>query len=192
MKNINMWEGRSKAHTIIDIPTAMTEEERILLEQLAVHDKVVIEIGSLMGYATVAMARVAQVVYAIDPHEGYPTHNPSSTLEMFLHNLKRYKVEDRVVTILARGQQILPYLYVNPGLIFIDTMGDYEGTSELLLLSQQHCPRHIAVHDYGREDTWDCSGVKKSVDNFLKIYRNWKHDLTVNTLAVLRREERKI
>lgn len=169
----------------VDIPSALTPREREVLRTLAA-GQIVIEVGSLLGHATVAMGEVAAKVLAIDPHEGYPVDAPRPTLGAFITNLVQFGVRTNVVPILGRGQDILPVLKpFGFGLVFIDTMGDYEGTRELLRLAAALAPNVIAVHDYGRAaPQWDCSGVKEAVEGFVKMFA-WTHYDTVDTLALL-------
>jgi len=162
-----------------DIPTAMTPAESRCLYGLAL-DRKVLEFGSLLGYSTIVMAQSAKMVYAVDPHEGYPLADPKPTLTQFLYNLHRYKVRDRVVPIVSSGQDIAwAFTPKSFGLILIDIT---RFAAELICLANTLDPDVIAVHDYGIED-WD--GATKAVDKYSK--ETTRKLRFVDTLAILER-----
>lgn len=161
----------------IDIPTSMTEPEAKKLAELA-RGQQVLEIGSLLGYSTIMLARVATRVVAIDPHHGYPAADPKPTLAEYIDNLDRYGVRDKVTSILADARTVLPLLRpTHFGLIFIDIT---RVASELIFLANNLDPRYIALHDYGHPQ-W--TGATEAVDLFFKM-RSCPMEI-VDTLAVL-------
>jgi predicted O-methyltransferase YrrM len=183
------WQDEVAAHEVLAgfgrktakpaIPTALTGPETLELQRLA-KDQTVLEIGSLLGYSTIAMATVALEVVAVDPHRGYPEASPRPTLATFLQNLEDHGVADKVVPIIARGQQVLDMFSIEAfGFIFIDTMGDEHGTLELLLGAWALMPTALAVHDYGL-DEWP--GATKAIDRFAREAR--VKPRLVDTLAV--------
>lgn len=172
---------------IIDIPTAVTDVEADRLRFLA-EDREVLEIGSLLGYSTVLMARVARVVHSVDPHEGYPINDPRPTLQPFIENLERYKVRPKVVAHLGRDAAILPLL--QPAIFdfaFIDITGMYADTWNCLVRAWRvvRPGGQIAVHDCGRND-WP--GAGKAVADFShQFYVNHRR---VDTLEILEVRDR--
>ena len=158
------------------IPTAMTPAEREALQSLAA-GRNVLEIGSLFGYSTIALAEVANVVWAVDPHDGYPLSNPRPTLQQFTANLKRSGVRN-VIPVIAKGQSIIEQLPVGYfDLVFIDCSRD---AGELITMVSKLRPEFIAVHDYGHPE-W--TGATIAVDEFLKRSARWLK--TVDSLAIL-------
>lgn len=136
------------------IPTAVTERETQELQRLA-RGKRVLEVGSLLGYSTVRLAEVAEVVVAVDPHEGYPAHDPRPTLAPFLENLEWSGVRERVRPMIGRDSEILPFLA--PGsfdLAFLDTTGIFEDTLRTITLCVPLLRHYgvLAVHDCGHPD----------------------------------------
>jgi hypothetical protein len=94
----------------------------------------VLEVGSFLGRSTVAMARTAALVVAVDHHRGSPEHQPDArhyrddtrdladpshvdTAAQFLSNLTRFGVRDRVMPIFAPSERAIEFLcagYVRP------------------------------------------------------------------------------
>ena len=147
------------------IPTAVTEREITRLSALAA-GKRVLEVGSLLGFSTVHLARVAEVVHAVDPHEGYPEADPRPTLEPFITNLVEADVRERVVVHVGTDAQVLPMLApASFDLVFIDITGLFWDTINCM---NRAVPllRHsgvLAVHDCGHPE-WP--GVEQAVAQF--------------------------
>ena len=166
---------------MVNIPTGVSIQEIEELRSLA-RGKIVLEVGSLLGYSTVNLAQVAERVHAVDPHEGYPDHDPRPTLQPFIENLNKFGVRDRVKVHIGKAQDILPvfrYDYFDLG--FIDVNGGYEDTLYCLkAVSYLVRPGGwLAVHDYGRVSP-DCSGATRAVEEYEKIYKsNFVVDTTV-------------
>lgn len=138
----------------IDIPTAITAAERGRLQDLAA-DNYVLEIGSLLGHSTVAMAQVASHVVSVDPHMGYPVDNPRPTLVPFLENLERYGVRDKVTVTVGTHRDVLPWLRSKRfDLIFIDCTGEYDLTHDAITSTFPCLAADgvVCVHDCGHPD----------------------------------------
>ena len=150
----------------LEIPSAMTDAEADKLRELA-RGRDVLEVGALLGHGTVTMAEVAHSVVSVDPHEGYPAHNPRPTLEKFLHNLRDHGVRQYVVPIIGYDFNVLPHLKENHfELAFLDLTGEYADTYACI---QRVRPllRHsavLAVHDCGHPD-WP--GVAEACEDLL-------------------------
>jgi predicted O-methyltransferase YrrM len=164
----------------IDIPTALTPAESAAIESLA-RGKRVYECGSLLGYSTVLMARVARSVLSIDPHAGYG----EDTWKPFLANLDSYGVRHKVVAVRARAEELLPLL-TGADLAFLDLTGEGPLMEQCLRLAWRLCPK-VAVHDYGRGS---CGGGTLAIDEFIeRLGLSGLHVIRVDTLIVLRRRD---
>lgn len=151
---------------MIDIPTAITPAERGRLQELAA-DNYVLEVGSLLGHSTVAMAQVASHVVSVDPHVGYPANDPRPTLIPFLMNLNRYDVRDKVTVTVGTHRDVLPWLKPKKfDLIFIDTTGEYDLTLDVIT-STLPCltvDGAVCVHDCGHPDWPGAMAAVESLD----------------------------
>lgn len=155
----------------------MTPAEAETLTRLA-HNRRVLEVGSLLGYSTVVLARAAKYVVAVDPHDGYPATDPRPTYNGFRHNLTKYGVADKVIPVVGDGRRVLPMFRPSQfSLIFIDIT---RHAGELIFLARQLEPRWIALHDYGLKQ-WP--GVQEAIDELFKV-RSYPMEIT-DTLAVL-------
>ena len=167
--NRSVWAERyatALADFPLDIPTALTRDESALLQEIAEGNRV-LEIGALLGYSTVTLARTARWVVSVDPHEGYPAHDPRPTLDTYLENLRRNAVTN-VVPVIARWQDALDAIRPTSfDVVFMDLTGRYEDTKELLdhlrLDFATGLIGAIAVHDCGHPD-WP--GVQQAVQEF--------------------------
>jgi protein-L-isoaspartate O-methyltransferase len=63
----------------LNIPTAVTPREAAVMVTHA-SGRLVLEVGALLGYSTVTLATTALHVVSVDPHDGYPAHDPRPTL----------------------------------------------------------------------------------------------------------------
>ncbi len=158
----------------LGIKSALSPQETAMLQKLA-KGKLVVEVGSLLGYSTIQMARVARRVLAVDPHNGYPYYQPTPTLQEFLRNIERWNVAGLVTPIVDKAQNVLPSL-VAAGLTFIDTTGFYKDT--------MYCLEHakspvIACHDF---DRGGCQVTQAVLDFVRKTHRSLH---VVDTLAVI-------
>ena len=134
-------------------------------------DHVILEIGSLLGKATITMAKVAKhPIVSIDPHEG-PWSAPNgmnrrqqagNTYDKFIANLTAHGVRDKVETIKARSDEVAwdgrPI-----GLLFIDGSHDYTDVRYDYRYYSQFVPTGglIIFHDYGI----NAHGVNYVADN---------------------------
>lgn len=138
---------------LIKIPTAVSLREIDLLNQ-HVLDKNVLEIGSLLGYSTIHIARNAHRVTSIDPHEDYPYKDADSTINKFKNNLYYYNIHNvRIFKDFFKNVKIEKYDFA-----FIDLDGTYETT--LRTLEYVKDIPLIAVHDFTRQR---CSGVEEAI-----------------------------
>jgi hypothetical protein len=159
----------------LGIKSAVSMREVEVLQGLST-GKTVVEVGSLLGYSTIQIARVAKRVLAIDPHDGYPYYNPTPTLPEFLRNIERWGVKGVVTPIVDKAQHVLPNI-AGADVTFIDTTGFYRDT--MFCLEHANTPV-IACHDFGRNG---CSDVQAAVIEFAK-----RRHLTIeviDTLAIL-------
>lgn len=149
----------------IDIPTALTDAETAELQRLAA-GKNVLEVGSLLGYSTVCLARVAAHVHSVDPHVGYPAENPRPTLGPFMANLERYEVREKVTVHVGADTDVLPYLRERQfGLAFLDMTGLYADTLRGIRLTVPLLCHWavLCVHDCGHPE-WP--GALQAVEDY--------------------------
>jgi hypothetical protein len=137
----------------VDIPTALSLRETKLLKRLSI-GKGVLEIGSLLGYSTVNIAKEARIVTSIDPHEGYPYDGAETTIHKFINNLAKYKVDN----VKVHKNMFQDVELGNHDFAFIDLDGTYETTKSVLEYTKD-IPL-ITIHDYGRQG---CSGVAEAI-----------------------------
>lgn len=164
-----------------DIPTAVKPAELAALQELA-GGQTVLECGAFYGACTVALAKVAGAVHSVDWHHGDEQAGKVETLSTYIENLRRYGVEDRVVTHVGRFEDVLPRL--RPGTFdgcFLDGFHDRASVERDLRLICRlvRRPGWIAAHDYG------LFGVEPAVSEFLATSRYQLESVT-ETLAVLR------
>lgn len=134
------------------IPTALSLREAQRLQHYA-RDRYVLEVGALLGFSTVVMARVARQVLSIDRHTGYDKL-PNDTYKQFRRNLEVYNVRGKVVPVLGDFRVMSKW---GSDLCFIDLDGTHATTLEAIKL----CRAPIcAVHDYDRQN---CHGVSSAV-----------------------------
>jgi hypothetical protein len=136
----------------IDIFTALTDDEKSCLAELA-RGAVVLEVGSQQGASTVAMAREAKVVHAVDWHRGDPEAGEGDTLLSYWRNLHVYGVKDRVVTHIGDSALVLPALRLGAfSGVFLDGCHQEEAVRRDLALAQPLVEPGgwFAFHDYGR------------------------------------------
>lgn len=133
------------------IPTSLTAAETATLQQLARGGEV-IELGSAMGYSTVAMALVATHVTAVDPHSGIPGSRVA-----FLRNLQAYGVSARVTLVNSTSAAYCQGCdhTAAADLVFIDGDHSYPAAlHDLRCASRLVRPSGaIAIHDYARIDS---------------------------------------
>jgi predicted O-methyltransferase YrrM len=155
----------------------MTEAEAEVLGGLATGRRV-LELGAQYGFSTVLMAAVAESVVSIDWHKGDANAGYQNSWLGFYENLQRYGVADRVIPIVGRCQDALPYLRDGAfELIFHDSSHDLRSVRDDLGAARRLITSgYIAVHDYGRFDglTRACHatlGRPNQVIGTLAVYR---------------------
>lgn len=138
---------------IINIPTALSFNETVLLKRLS-RNKKALEIGSLLGYSTINIAKKAKTVTSIDPHEGYPYKGAETTIFRFKQNLTRHNINNvKVIQNIFENVKKEKYDFV-----FIDLSGEYELTKNVLEYVE-NIPI-VLIHDFARQN---CSGVEKAI-----------------------------
>jgi len=154
-------------------------------------DYKILEIGSLFGKCTIAMASVARhKIYTIDPHDGPWTAfddyvkatgdgnirdrraEVGNTWEPFLANLKRHNLDTKVVPIKAFSDQVkwsagpICLLFIDGDHSYHWCKHDYEKFSPHVVMGG-----YIIFHDYGPEALEghrnDHIGVDWAVDEIL-------------------------
>ena len=147
---------------MISIPTSMSAAEVARLAELATGRRV-LEVGSWLGHSTVAMARTAAVVHAVDWHRGDPQAGWDETLHGFYDNLTLHDVRDSVVLHVGRAETVLPLFRTRSfSFAFHDAYHETEAVAADLHEIGRLVERGglIAVHDYG------LFGVREAVDAF--------------------------
>lgn len=142
-----------------DIRGWLTREEGQCLASLAI-DRVVLELGSYAGRSTIAMARTANLVVSVDWHQGDRDTGPADTWAEMLRNLRRERVEGKVVAVRSSIEQAGKILA--PGaftLAFIDSAHDEDSvTRDTRLAMRLVAPGGIvAWHD------WNYAAVQRAV-----------------------------
>ncbi len=150
-----------------DIPSAVTDAEAETLRRLA-FGGAVLEVGSLLGRSTVALAGVAASVLSVDPHDGYPENDPRPTLQPFLENLERAGVRSNVTVCVATAQQALPFLRPQQfDLAFVDCTGHYDVTLAIAELAMPllRFDGVLCIHDFAHPQWPDVSRVVYDLDH---------------------------
>jgi len=133
--------------------------------------KRVLEIGAYCGLSTICMARTAESVDSIDPHDGRQTPRPKDTYEICCDNLERYGVADKVTLHKTIDKGVVDGQKFE--VIFID--GDHE--EEGIQTDIRECLELLeddgvmVFHDYENytgqySNSWD-PAVTKAVDDFV-------------------------
>lgn len=145
----------------------------------------VLEIGSYCGRSTICLAQTARVVYALDWHQGDPGSGYRRTLTEFLDNIRRAGVENRIVPLVGRVEQLAGVLGTDwADLAFVDGAHDYASAvrDARLALSCLKPGGTLALHDYGCDE-----GVNQAVRELLA--GGLELIAHVGTVAVLRRSD---
>jgi predicted O-methyltransferase YrrM len=162
-------DGKSSLQTYI--PTAVSRCEAQVLAGYS-RDRTVLELGSLLGYSTICMAKGARHVITVDRHTGYDGL-PNDSYKSFRSNLDIESVSGRVEAIIGDfhcGKNIVT------DFAFVDLDGTYETTLQAIAVC---CAPIVAVHDFDRTH---CRGVSRAVrDSGLEVVER------VDSLVVLRR-----
>lgn len=152
------------------VPTAVSDRESSCLQRYATGRRVV-EAGSLLGYSTITLARVAAHVTSIDQHVNYS----GPTMRGFLSNLERHGVRERVTPIVGDCLLALPALPL-ADFGFIDLTGDF--SVSVRALKAMRAPV-IGIHDFGRSH---CEGVEAAVKSL-----GYRVVEVVDTLCIVER-----
>jgi predicted O-methyltransferase YrrM len=134
----------------VEATPVMTDAEIGELVRLA-KGKRVIEVGSLYGGSTVALARAADHVVSIDHHRGDAWTGPLPTLAQFLEVLEDSGVREKVTAVLDDWRHALPLVDpLWPGLVFLDAEHDDVSVYDQLVMASRFECGVIAVHDFGK------------------------------------------
>lgn len=147
------WRDVSVGPTIIN--TSITTDEANELARLS-QGKRVLEIGSAFGYSAIVMARLAESVHAVDPHDAHGSRYAMQS------NLDICDLDTKVSIIPLSSRDAVPFLCPTYDMVFIDGDHTYEGIMFDLYLARDKSPL-IACHDYGEQS---CPGVREALDEF--------------------------
>lgn len=129
--------------------------------------KVVLEVGAFKGFGTVLMAQAGATVWAVDWHRGDADLGDRDTLCAWWTNVRRHHVEDQVVGLVGRAQQVLGRLDAGAfDLAFVDAYHAYDAVvSDIESALRVVRPDGVlAFHDYCA--TWP--GVVQAVDELVE------------------------
>jgi hypothetical protein len=174
----------------------LADEEKRELQRLA-HGENVVEFGSYCGKSTVAMARFASHVTAVDTFQGVPAgsrpdsggkvtvNSRGELLREFTENIYRCKVADKITTLVEPAEVAIGAIcFKDTGLVFFDADHSFQSTyqcgAQLFRRIPPTCT--LAFHDYSDGDP----GVKQAVD--LLSLENKRTFRTVETLAIFDRQ----
>lgn len=157
------WIDHSVVFEMPNVTGWLRPEEGAALERLA-RGKRVLEIGSYFGLSTVCMARVAESLTSVDPHDGRGTAEPGNTLPKFRENLAAYGLTEKVNVIV--GTSTTAELTGPFDLVFIDGAHDAESVrADVIVALGVLAPGGvIAFHDYR---SLRDPGVALAVDEFI-------------------------
>ena len=161
-----------------DVDSTISEAEGRALAELA-RDRIVLELGAWLGRSTVCMGQTAAQLVSVDWHRGDEHAGNRSTLPGFVQSLDRYGLAERVVTVVARFEDVLPLLApASFDLVFLDGFHSYEQVSADIGLARRVLKPGgaMAFHDYGVEGF----GVARAVDEVFG-----QPSQIVDTLAVV-------
>ena len=138
----------------------LSDAEGELLYKLAKNvpkGQAIVEIGSWKGKSTLWLAKGAEAghknkVFAIDPHRGSESHvseGEENTYPIFLANLSKAGVKDRVAPLVMASDEAIRYWHENIGLLWIDASHEYKDVKRDFLLWKQYLSfgALVALHD---------------------------------------------
>lgn len=129
----------------------LTAAEAAVLQRLA-KDRIVLEIGAYHGLSTIVMAKVAKRVYSIDPHTGAARVGPENTLPVFLANLEKHGVRDKVVLLVGTTEDMWAVMdadRLSPfGFVFIDGSHETQDVCTDTLCAGALGTGSVAWHDW--------------------------------------------
>ena len=104
-----------------------------LLAKLAVHSKVIVEVGSWKGKSTItmALANPKARIFAIDPFTGSQEHEfleggKVDTYQEFQNNCRTFKVEKNIKPLRMTSEQAIQFLKEPIDMLFIDGSHEYD------------------------------------------------------------------
>jgi len=154
------------------IESAVTANEAQALADLA-RGKHVLELGAWHGFSTVVLASVADMVTSVDWHHGDDHAGQFDTWDIFLWNLSRYNVLDRVEVVRERFEDALPKMAAEGRLFdgcFLDAHHAEESVTRDIGLARPLIRKggFFAFHDYGRgpQTGHPGFGVTEAADRF--------------------------
>lgn len=148
-----------------DILSAVVKEECERIAELA-KGKIALELGSHFGRSTVALASTAKQVHAVDWHMGDQHAGFGESLGIFLANIARYGVREKVAIHVAKFEDFLNLLASHSiEMAFIDGLHTYEAVQADLRATGRlmRAGGWIAFHDYNDTPGF---GVKQCVTEF--------------------------
>lgn len=148
-----------------DILSAVVDEECKRIADLAA-GRIALELGSHFGRSTIALASTAQRVHAVDWHMGDQHAGFGESLNIFLANIARYGVREKVTIHVAKFEELLPLFASHSfGFAFIDGLHTYEAvTSDIRMTAPlMRSDGWMAFHDYNDVPGF---GVKQAVTEF--------------------------
>jgi precorrin-6B methylase 2 len=184
MVRISEDEAVEKARIIRPLTEIKVREVIAELARSVTKYSKIIEIGGLYGGTTAVIALAAPKcqVIVIDDFSWHPADDRPASKELLYENMAIVGVKN--VTVKVGSSHVLGPKWSKPvELVFIDGGHDEEGAYQDLMDFALWC-NVIAFHDYGNPNL---PGMKRTIDKFLSVYKNWKLDKVVETLAVLRK-----
>lgn len=170
-----------------NIPSWTTDEERELLEKLALEvpcNGHILEIGALYGGTTVILAKTAPeaTVTSIDEFSWTPEGYPTPSKQKMLADLEAEDVYN-VEVINLPSEVAFADWDDEVDLCFIDGGHSYQYVYADLINFAPYA-KVVACHDYGNPH-W--KSVTQAVTDFLFTHNEWKLAEVAGTVAVLRR-----
>lgn len=150
-----------------DIQSAVTQEECAKLSSMA-KDKIVLELGSQFGRSTIALAATAKIVHSVDWHLGDHYTGAGDSAAVFIANLSRYKMREKVALHVGKFEDVLPVLKEGSfDFCFIDAFHEQKTVERdaNAVLPLMKVGGIIAFHDYGLAQF----GVTQAVDKLAKL-----------------------
>jgi predicted O-methyltransferase YrrM len=154
------------------IESAVTANEAVALADLA-RGKHVLELGAYHGFSTVVLASVAERVTSVDWHHGDDHAGVGDTWDIFLFNLTRYDMLDRVEVVRERFEDALPVMAEQGRKFdgcFLDAHHAEESVTRDIGLARPLIRKggFFAFHDYGRgpHNGFPGFGVTEAADRF--------------------------
>jgi predicted O-methyltransferase YrrM len=147
-------------------------------------NKECLEIGTWKGASAVAMAQAGAQVVTIDTHTGDPMTGPADTLSIFLANLAKYGVEDKVEYWVGTSEEVLPGLPEDSfDLVFIDATHTYEAvmTDSTLSYPLLRLGGMMVWHDYDESNRGHT--LTGAIEDFTQAHNMKRIDLTMNLVT---------